>query len=95
MPVVAKVVVKTAVPLAPTVVVAPAGVTFAVPMVLLPSLNVTVPVGPCVLLLWEPMVTDKLTCWFGGTGFGVADPDAVVVAGVTVTISVTAVVTGL
>ena len=86
----AKVVVKTAVPLAPTVAVAPAGVTFAVPMVVLPSLNVTAPVGPCVVLLWEPMVTDKVTCWFGGAGFGLAATEAAVAAGATVRLRVTA-----
>ena len=90
MPLVAKVVVKVAVPLAPTVAVAPAGVTFAVPMVVLPSLNVTVPVGPCVLLLWEPMVTDKVTCWFGDTGFALADTEAAVAAGMTVRLRVAA-----
>ena len=60
-PVVAKVVLREAVPLAPVVEVALAGVTFAVPTVVLPSLNVTVPVGPWVLLLWDAMLTDRVT----------------------------------
>lgn len=42
----AKVALMEAVPLAPAVEVAPAEVTVAVPIVALPSLKVTVPVGP-------------------------------------------------
>jgi hypothetical protein len=94
-PLVVKVILNEAVPLAPTVAVAPAGVTFAVPRLAVPSLNVTVPVGPCALLLMDPMVADKVTCWLVGTGFALAATDAVVAVGVTVTVSVTAVVTGL
>jgi len=88
-------VLNDAVPLAPAFAVAPAGVTFAVPMVVLPSLNVTVPVGPWMLLLWDAMLTDKVTAWFVGTGFGLAPSDEVVEAGVTVTVSVAGAVTGL
>lgn len=96
MPVVANVVVKEAVPLAPVVEVAPAGVTVCgVPMVLLPSLNVTVPVGPWVLLLGDVIVTDRVTCWFVGTGFWLADIEAPVEAGVTVTETVVGEVGGL
>jgi hypothetical protein len=75
--------------------VALTGVTFAVPMEVLPSLNVTVPVGPWVLLLWEPIVTDKVTCWFAGTGLGLALSEADVVAGVTVTETVVGALGGL
>ena len=84
-----------AVPLAPALDVAPAGVTEAVPMVVLPSLKVTLPVGPCALLLCELIPTDKVTAWFAGTGFGLAVMEAEVLAGVTVTVSFTGVVTAL
>jgi len=94
-PVEAKVVLKDAVPLAPAVAVALAGVTLAVPIAVLPSLNVTVPVGPCVLLLWDAMLTERVTAWFAGTGFGLAPSEALVEAGVTVTMSATGVVTEL
>ena len=57
-----KVVVREAVALAPAVAEAPAGVALAVPRVAVPSLNVTVPVGPCVLLLCEEMATESVTC---------------------------------
>jgi len=94
-PVVARVVLRDAVPLAPAVAVALAGVTFAVPIEVLPSLNVTVPVGPWVLLLCELIFTDKATAWFVGTGFGVAVTEEVVLAGVTVTMSVVTLAGGL
>lgn len=89
-----KVALIEAVPLAPTV-DAPAGVTVAVPMVLLPSLKVTLPVGPCALLLCELIAIDKVTAWFAGTGFAATDKTADVLAGVTMTVSFSGVVTGL
>ena len=51
---------KTAVALAPAVTVAPAGVAVAVPMVVVPSLKVTFPVGPVMLLLGVVIATDKV-----------------------------------
>ena len=85
-----KVCVKEAVPLAPALDVALAGVTVAVPIEVPPSLKVTVPVGPWVLKACELMATDTVTAWFVGTGLGLAVREEDVVAGVTVTMSVAA-----
>ena len=89
-PDVANVAVVDAVPLAPTVEVAPTGVTVAVPIVVVPSLKVTLPVGPWALLLWVAITTDRVTCWFTGTGLALGVKVGVVVAGVTIRLSVTA-----
>jgi hypothetical protein len=51
---------KVAVALAPAVVVAPAGVSGAVPIVAVPSINVTLPVGPTALLLCVLIATDNV-----------------------------------
>ena len=59
-PVVAKEIFKIAVALAPAVAVAPAGARVAVPIVAVPSLNVTFPVGPSVLLDCELIATDRV-----------------------------------
>ena len=82
-------------PPAKVVEVAPTGVTLTVWMVLLPSSNVTLPVAPVVLILWELIVTDRVTCWFVGTGFWLALNEAAVEAGVTVTETVVGVPGGL
>jgi hypothetical protein len=74
-PVIAKDVVKAAVPVELTV---------AVPIAVVPSLKVTLPLGPVVLLLWELIITDRVTCWFAGTGLALSVKAVVVVAGVTV-----------
>jgi hypothetical protein len=94
-PVVAKDVFKTAVALAPAVAVPPAGTTAAVPIVVAPSLNVTFVVGPTVLLLAELIVTDSVTAWLTCTVLAPGERVVVVVAGDTITVSVTAVVTAL
>jgi hypothetical protein len=51
-----KVVVRVAVPLAPAVAVAPADSTLGLPIGVVPLKNVTVPLGPAVLLLAEEIV---------------------------------------
>jgi len=94
-PVVAKDVFRTAVALAPAVAVAPAGTAAAVPIVVAPSLNVTFIVGPTVLLLAELIVTESVMPWLACTVLAPGERAVAVVAGDTITVSVTAVVTGL
>ena len=46
-------------------------------------------------MLCELIATDKVTAWLAGTGFGLAVKMAEVLAGVTMTVSFTGVVTAL
>jgi hypothetical protein len=94
-PVVAKDVFKTAVALAPAVAVAPTGVTVAVPRLVVPSMKVTFPVGPAVLLDCVLMATDKVMPWLVCTVVAPAVTTVAVVALDTVTVSATGVVTAL
>src|SRR5215469_16509379 len=95
-PVVENVCVNVAEPPANDTALAPAGTAATVPIVAVPSLNTTFPVAPNTLLLCDEINAVKVTGVVVVTplvGLGVTP--VAVVAGVTVTVSLTGVVTGL
>src|SRR5690349_4699373 len=95
-PVVEKVCVKAAVAPAPDTVPALVGTAATVPIVVVPSLNTTFPVAPVTLLLCDEIVAVNVTGVAVVTPLvGLVATPVAVTAGVTVTVSFTAVVTGL
>ncbi|SRR6266566_5036576 len=88
--------VSAAVPLAKARAEAPAGTTLTgLPIWVPPSENVTVPLGPTTLLLWEVIVAVNVRGVPEVTVDVLGTVAVAVVAGDTITVSVTAVVTGL
>src|SRR6266853_381387 len=87
---------SAAVPLAKAVAEAPADTTLTgLPIGVPPSAKVTVPLGPTVLLLWERIWAVNVMGVPEVTVDALGTVAVAVVAGDTITVSVTAVVTGL